>query len=271
MRIYISPDSTQTTLADIPRFQSLWDQQDVPTALFENLVNTDHKLTSSERAEALTQLARCQGLSGEFDTAHATLDAIPAADHPAGSIAHVRWLLEKGRVLRSSGKGEDPETKACFVAAFNDDPFKDFFKVDAAHMLAIIDPNGRSDDASPDENWTSIALKISRASSHPPTQMWAASLVHNAAWDAIDGGRPQEALALFKEARELRKRAFDENPSPKNKRTYRISRWSVARALRECGENQAAYEIQQTLWAEEETGSVKDELAILKQALGLSE
>nr|GAT44303.1 predicted protein [Mycena chlorophos] len=253
-----------------PRFQDLWDEQDVPTTLFEKLL-ANNKLSTPERAEALTQLARCQGLSNEFDAAHATLDAIPVADRPIGSVVHIRWLLEKGRVLRSSGKAKDPETKACFVAAFNDstDPAQDYFKVDAAHMLAIIDANGRPEGSPLDENWTSAALKLARGSVNPATQMWAASLVHNAAWDAMDANNPQQALALFTEARTLRKRAFDENPTPKNKRAYRISRWSVARALRECGQNQEAYDIQTELWSEEETKPVEEEIAILKKALGL--
>ncbi|KAJ6594378.1 hypothetical protein B0H19DRAFT_1095244 [Mycena capillaripes] len=255
----------------IPLFHSFWQEQDVPTALFEALLSDKTSaLAPSERAEALTQLARCQGLSNEFDTAHATLDSIPAEDHPAGSTAHVRWLLEKGRVMRSSGKGQDPETKARFLAAYNEAK-EDFYKVDAAHMLAIIDPTGSPDGAAAGENWTSVALKLSRASTNPNTQMWAASLLHNSAWDAIDAGKPQDALAQFKGARELRKRAFEEDPSAKNKKTYRMSRWAVARALRECGENKEAYDIQQTLLAEEETGPVNDELAILKPLLGITD
>ncbi|KAJ7761096.1 hypothetical protein B0H16DRAFT_1531840 [Mycena metata] len=252
---------------EIPLFHALWQEEDIPTKLFDEALLND-KLSTSERAEALTQLARCQGLSGAFDIAHATLDAIPAEDRPAGSTAHVRWLLEKGRVLRSSGKAQDSETKACFIAAYNEAK-EDFFKVDAAHMLAIIDPTGSPDDAPPSENWTAVALKISRGSSNPRTQMWAASLLHNSAWDAMDAGKPQVALSEFKGARELRKRAFEQEPSAKNKSTYRISRWAVARALRECGENKEAYDIQQTLWAEAETGPVKEELDILKPLLGI--
>ncbi|KAJ7187745.1 hypothetical protein C8R46DRAFT_1052443 [Mycena filopes] len=258
-----------STTSEIPLFHSLWQEQDIPTTLFEALLNDkSNSLPASERAEALTQLARCQGLSSEFDTAHATLDAIPTEDRPTGSTAHVRWLLEKGRVLRSSGKAQDPETKAYFVAAYNEAK-EDFFKVDAAHMLAIIDPTGSPDDAASSENWTAVALKLSRASRNPLTQMWAASLLHNSAWDAIEAGKPQAALSEFKGARELRKRAFEQEASDKNKKMYRISRWAVARALRECGQNQEAYDIQQTLWAEAETGPVKEELDILKPLLGI--
>ncbi|KAJ7267586.1 hypothetical protein B0H12DRAFT_1068008 [Mycena haematopus] len=252
----------------IPLFHSIWQEQDIPTALFEERLR--EPLSPSERAEALTQLARCQGLSSDFDAAHATLDSIPAEDRPAGSTAQVRWLLEKGRVLRSSGKDQDPETKACFLAAYADAK-EDFFKVDAAHMLAIMEPTGAPPDATPGETWTSVALKISRASANPNTQIWAASLLHNSAWDSIDAGKPQDALAQFKGAQELRRCAYEENPTPKNKRTYRISRWAVARALRECGENKEAYDIQQALWAEEETGPVQAEIELLKPLLGITD
>ncbi|KAF7376535.1 hypothetical protein MSAN_00069600 [Mycena sanguinolenta] len=253
----------------IPLFHSIWQEQDIPTELFEARLR-DSSLSASERAEALTQLARCQGLSSQFDAAHATLDSIPAEDRPTGSTVQARWLLEKGRVLRSSGKGQDPETKACFLAAYNEAK-EDYFKVDAAHMLAIIDPTGGPANAAPGETWSSVGVKLAQASTNPNTQIWAASLLNNSAWDAIEAGKPQDALALFKEARELRKRAFEEDPTAKNKRTYRISRWSVARALRECGENKEAYDIQQMLLAEEETGPVKDEIAILKPLLGITD
>ncbi|KAJ7873869.1 hypothetical protein B0H14DRAFT_2719054 [Mycena olivaceomarginata] len=246
----------------IPLFHSIWQEQDIPTALFEALLNdeTPNALSPSERVEALTQLARCQGLSSQFDTAHLTLDSIPAEDRPAGSTAQVRWLLEKGRVLRSSGKSQDPETRACFLAAYNEAK-EDFFKVDAAHMLAIIGPYGGSRRCCP---WRNLG-----PSANPNTQMWAASLLHNSAWDSMDAGKPQDALAQFKGALELRKRAFQQDPSPKNQQTYRISRWAVARALRECGENKDAFDIQQTLWTEAQTGPVQDEIAILKPLLGI--
>lgn len=256
---------------NIPLFHNLWQDQDIPTAQFEALLADQIcPLSPPERAEALTQLARCQGLSSHFEVAHATLDSIPTEDRPIGSTTRVRWLLEKGRVLRSSGKGQDPETKACFLAAYNEAK-EDFFKVDAAHMLAIIDPAGFPDDVVPTETWTSVALRLARASTNPHTQMWAASLLHNAAWDAIDGGKPEVALAQFEEARELRKRAFEEDPSAKNKKTYRISRWAVARALRECGNNKEAYDLQTALWVEEETYPVKDELDILRKLLKVTD
>ncbi|KAJ7739029.1 hypothetical protein DFH07DRAFT_965846 [Mycena maculata] len=254
---------------EIPLFRDLSEQQEIPTALFEARLGDDtDALSPSARAEALTQLARCQGLSSKFAAAHATLDAISPADRPAGSTAHVRWLLEKGRVLRSSGKEREPETKACFLAAYNE-AAEDFFKVDAAHMLAIIEPTGGPDGAGAGETWTSVALELARASANPCTQMWAASLLNNAAWDALDAGQGEAALAKFEEARGLRKRAFEEDPSAANKKKYRISRWSVARALRECGKNQEAYDLQETLWMEAETGPVEEELGILRKLLGL--
>ncbi|KAK7000707.1 hypothetical protein R3P38DRAFT_3055491 [Favolaschia claudopus] len=257
------------SLTTVPLFNDLWEEADVPTKLFEALLADEtNPLSPSMRAEALTQLARCQGLSSESDTAHATLDSIPLEDRPAGSTAQPRWLLEKGRVLRSSGKAQDPETKACFLAAY-DEAEEDFYKVDAAHMLAIIDPKGAPAGATPGETWASVALKIAQASANPNTQAWAASLLHNSAWDAMDAGKPQDALALFKEAREMREIACEKNSLAKNKQTYRVSRWSVARALRECGQNQEAYDIQRILWDELETGPVKDEIAILKPLLGL--
>ncbi|KAJ6494939.1 hypothetical protein DFH09DRAFT_1290472 [Mycena vulgaris] len=209
------------------------------------------------------------GLSSAFITAHATLDAIPTADRLPASNAHVRWLVERGRVLRSSGKPQDPEMHACFLAAYTE-ATADFFKADAAHMLAIIDSSGAPPDAAPGETWTVVALRLARASANPHTQLWAASVLHNAAWDAMDAGDPRAALAQFTEARALRQRAFEEYPTAKNRTAYRIARWAVGRALRECGENREAYELQKALWMKEGTGpSIQEELAILKKLLGI--
>ncbi|KAJ7646845.1 hypothetical protein FB45DRAFT_182920 [Roridomyces roridus] len=253
----------------IPLFRSFWLEQEVPTFLFEaRLADETNPLSPSERAEALTQLARCQGLSSEFEKAHATLDSIPEAVRPAGSTASTRWLLEKGRVLRSSGKDSDPETKACFLAAYNE-AAEDFFKVDAAHMLAILDPKETPEGTSAPETWTTLALKLTRASTNPNTQTWATSLLNNAGMDAMEAGRPQDALDMFIEARELRKLEFEKKPSEYNTRTYRMSRWSVARALRECGRNEEAYKIQCELSGEAESAFIRAELEALRHLLGI--
>jgi len=52
--------------------------------------------------EARTQLARAPGLQGQFDDGHAILDAVDAS-HPIDDRIRVRALLERGRLLRSSG------------------------------------------------------------------------------------------------------------------------------------------------------------------------
>ena len=60
----------------------------------------DQEYDQDERAELATQLGRAIGLQGRFEEADALLDSIDGEDEPT---IGVRILLERGRVLNSSG------------------------------------------------------------------------------------------------------------------------------------------------------------------------
>ncbi len=113
-----------------------------------NLDGTEHGLREqlerepddAGRAEVLTQLARVQGLRGDFDGCEELLaQAEELAE--ASDIANVRIKLEGGRKLRSSG--EAPASVPLFEAAFEDALSADLYYLagDAAHMVAIADPD----------------------------------------------------------------------------------------------------------------------------------
>src|SRR2546421_12834192 len=61
---------------------------------------------SAARLELSTQIARAQGLQGQFDAAHATLDGIEKALAGQPSRVTIRYLLERGRLYNSSSKAE---------------------------------------------------------------------------------------------------------------------------------------------------------------------
>src|SRR5206468_3281380 len=85
------------------------------------------------RAEVLTQLARIEGLRGDFGAGEARLDEAVGL-RPASSPTLARIDLERGRLRRSSG---DPASALpLFVSAFTIavEGGCDFLAADAAHM-----------------------------------------------------------------------------------------------------------------------------------------
>ena len=93
---------------DRPKFDALWNYGDPAgtEAKFRALLpRAQASGDAGYELELLTQIARAQGLRGDFDAAHATLDAVERRllerDMP---VACVRYLLERGRVFNSSGK-----------------------------------------------------------------------------------------------------------------------------------------------------------------------
>ncbi len=54
--------------------------------------------------ELLTQIARAQGLQRQYEAADATLAAVEASLRPDEVRARIRYALERGRLLRSSGR-----------------------------------------------------------------------------------------------------------------------------------------------------------------------
>ncbi|KAJ2958138.1 hypothetical protein NQZ79_g6265 [Umbelopsis isabellina] len=250
--------------SQIPAFDNVWQVVGETTAVEQEFrkILEQSTLTSDTRAEALTQLARCQGLQAQFDDAKETLRvALGTSNAP---IPHIRYLLEFGRVLRSSGHGK--ESIPYFAEAYHKAiGLEDYYAADAAHMLAILDPKSGPNES---KTWSQEALDIARKSDNVPTQRWAAIILNNTAWDAFDEGSYQKALDLFIEATALRKRALEAHENSTTKQSYRIARWSEAYTLRYMEQYEKAYKIQNELLSEGETKPNRQELAILADKLG---
>lgn len=253
----------------VPAFDFIWDENNdyVQTEkMFHEILeyrNTSvGPISEDTRAEALTQLARAQGLQGKFDLAKESLAR--AQKTSTGTIPHIRYLLEYGRVLRSSEQTEEsaPYFQKAYVAAVD---VEDFYAADAAHMLAILDPNAGPIEG---KTWSQEALDIARKSNHLPTKRWASIILNNTAWDKFDQGDYQKALDQFIEAAELRKKALESQETVRTKEAYRIARWSIAYTLRYMRKYDEAYTIQKELLAEGESKPNREELAILADKLG---
>ena len=97
------------------RLRPLWDFEDLDGSEQRLRSRLDSEETGAGRAEVLTQLARVEGLRGDYDASERLLHE---ADATAGAsdVARVRIDLERGRKLRSSGDAD--ASMPLFEAAF---------------------------------------------------------------------------------------------------------------------------------------------------------
>jgi tetratricopeptide (TPR) repeat protein len=181
------------------RLRPLWDFYDLDATEQRLRLQLEKEPDGAGCAEVLTQLARVAGLRDEFDACDRLLEE---AEGLAGSsaVAQVRIDLERGRKLRSSG---DPEAALPFFgAAFSRarDSGEHYLAGDAAHMCAL----AVSDDREAMEEWTQRGLELGER--EPAAAYWAGPLLNNLGWAYFDTGENEQALALFEQALEVRKR-----------------------------------------------------------------
>jgi len=209
---------------------SFWDYND-PAASEQRFRELLAKTTDRDSVlEIQTQIARAQGLQGKFDEAHKTLDAV-VTNSPR---VEVWYLLERGRVFNSSGQPD--KARPLFLAAWEKAQAGklDFFAVDAAHMIAIVE--------SPDNAlaWNEKALALAGKSCDPIARNWIGSLLNNLGWAYYD--KKDYAMALDAFERDLawfNERKLDERA--------RIARYSIGKTLRTMGRVEEALAIQREL------------------------
>jgi len=240
----------------LPDFDQLWD--------YDNPAETEKKFRQllpaakssgipSYHAELLTQIARTQSLQRQFEAAHQTLDEAEHLIEPGMRTSRIRYLLERGRTYNSSGKPD--QARPLFQEAWKlgIETKEDFYAVDAAHMVAIVEKGDES------LKWNHKALELAEISRDPRARDWRGSLYNNLGWTHHDLGEYEKALNLFQKAVIFRK----EQGKPM---LIRIARWCVARCLRSMKEIEQAYEIQKDLLAEaqdvgDDDGYIYEELA----------
>lgn len=234
----------------------LWDFRDpgVSEARFRQAILSG-KYDDVEQAELATQLARALGLQGQFNAAKAILSEVAESSVSQHSSVRVRLLLERGRVLNSSGHPALSISVFEHAVVFAEAADLLFLGVDAAHMLAIVYPQHR-------EKWMLKALDMASSAQDPRTRRWKVALHNNRGWQLHEDGDYWAALHEFR----LAKICADESGTEDQRRT---ASWTVARGLRFIGRYQDALEIQQEL-AEENPADryVQAELRELRSALG---
>lgn len=219
-----------------PPFDALWNYDDPAgtESRFRQLLPQARAVGDpSYLAELLTQIARSEGLQQRFEDAHRTLDEAESLLTTATDRARVRSLLERGRAFNSANR--TAEARPLFLRAWElaRELGEDFYAVDAAHMLAIVEPSDRQLD------WFERAMRTAQASADPKAQGWLGSLYNNAGWTYHDLGRYEEALATFEQGL-----AWQRQVGAGKEREARIAAWTVARALRSLGRYEEALQMQ---------------------------
>jgi tetratricopeptide (TPR) repeat protein len=227
-------------------FDSLWDYSR-PNETESKFREVFAELSSEDPSalELLTQIARAQGLQRKFEQAHETLDIVETELKEDPSRAKVRYLLERGRALNSSGNADRARPLFERAEEIASQLSEDFYAVDAIHMLAIL--------ASAQESLTLNlrALGVAESSAQAKTRNWLGSLYNNTAWSYHDLGDFQSALEMFRKAESW-------HGSKGQVKERRIATWTVARTLRSMKRLEEALSVQMELVREFESAEEKD-------------
>ena len=170
------------------------------------------------RAEALTQLARVQGLRGDYESGERLLDEVTGRS----PRVRIRVDLERGRLRRSAGDKDAalPFFQRAFTAAVTAGEY--WLAGDAAHMAALAAPDRDGFVA-----WTNQGLELARTSE--AAAYWEGPLLNNLGWEHFEAEEYEQALELFEQALAVRER------DPDNPGAIEHAREAVAEARKALG------------------------------------
>jgi tetratricopeptide (TPR) repeat protein len=213
--------------------EELWDWED-PITSHDRFRAAANSTKGVERDILVTQVARALGLSKRFEEATALLDSL---DHAADPELAVRVLLERGRILNSSGSPDAarPLFEQAFAAASS--AGFEHLAIDALHMVAIVA------QASEQDELNRRAVDLASAADDPRARRWRASLLNNLGWSAFERGDLVDALTLFEDA-------LAERLGQGQVAEILVARWCIGRTLRALGRLDDALALQRSLKAE---------------------
>ena len=171
----------------------------------------------------------------------------------------VRYLLERGRALNSSGSRSAP----CRFS-----PMRSRSPSASTTSSTRSTPPTCSASRRPAERlaWNLKALALAEAAADTRARDWRASLYHNIGWTWFDDGDALRALDFWQKALAMRETMGDAG-------RIRVAKWTVARGYRAVGRLDDAEKIQKALVVEfdalgEPDGYVYEELAEIALARG---
>ena len=210
------------------RLRPLWNFDDLDTSERRFDEQLQKETSDAGRAEVLTQLARVQGLRGEFAAGDKLIDQADALSDGSAAV-FARIQMERGR-LRNSG-GDPVAALALFEAAFQtaEQGGEQFLAADAAHMAAIASP-----DRAGKLEWTERGVRIATESTDRDVSYWLGPLYNNLGWEYQDAGDHEAALEAFQRALASRER-YPEMPD-----LIQHAKEAVSEALRSLGRDEEA-------------------------------
>jgi tetratricopeptide (TPR) repeat protein len=219
----------------------LWDFDD-PAASGARFLEAAEQAHEPDRTSWLTQYARALGLEERYDEAITVLDRLSSEAPEAATYL----ALERGRVLRSSGRVEESRPYFASAATRAAAAGLEAPHVDALHMIAL---------AAPEEEqlWLNeAALAVARAATDQRARDWDAALLNNIGMTHADAGDFEAALTAFERALAARERIGD--PA-----TIRVATWMIAWSYRNLGRRDEALALQRVLKQELESVGASDE------------
>jgi len=210
----------------------LWDFND-PAGSERRFREVAATMSGDDRAAHLTQVARALGLQEECAEGLHVLDDIT----DAGPHARIHIALERGRLLRSTGRPAEALAHFTDAERLAEKGDRDELRIDAMHMIALT--------AGPQDQLAVklAALDLARASDDHRARDWDAPLLTNIGMTHTEAGNHEVALEKFKEALAARERIG-------NIETIQVAQWMVAWSLRNLGRHGEALKMQHALKAE---------------------
>jgi len=203
------------------------------TALLPEAKNREDK---SIYLQILSQIALAQAMQLNFDLAHQTLDKADGLIDARYKLAHIRLLLERGRVYQQSGNTD--KALPLFIESYEKAKLNkdyDFHTVNAAHMVAIV-----AADVDDKIKWNKIAIALAEKTNDEHCQAWLGAIHNNLAQNYIEAEKYYDALESFKKC----KAYAEERGDPI---VIRGASWGIARSLRSLNQLDKALEIQTDL------------------------
>jgi len=199
------------------RLRPLWDFDDLDETERRLRAQLEAEESEDGRAEVVTQLARVEGLRGDFERADALVD--DAAAHAESDVARARVDVERGRIRRSSGDRDAarPLFESAYTGALAAGQF--FMAADAAHMVALVAP-----DHDGFVEWTNRGIAL--ADTQEDASYWLGPLLNNLGWEHYEAGEYALALDAFERALAARER------EPEKEAAIEIARYAVGKTLR---------------------------------------
>ena len=231
------PPVSQPSNEALPDFDNMWNMGDLRGTEARFLQLLPRARTEGEAeylVQLMTQIARVQGLQQKYSEAHFNLDEAEKLVTPEMKVARTRLMLERGRVLNSSGKSAESVPYFKEALEVGRAAALDFYAVDAAHMLGIATTGRESLE------WNDEAIRLAEAAKDPKARLWLGALYNNTGWTHFDMGQYEEALKSFEKDLEFRKERGDNV-------TIGNARWSVAKMHRHLGRVEESLRLQQEL------------------------